>query len=172
MDSVVSDEGAGTPALAIGQPAPAQIRVIDRMRAAFMQRSWLHQIPEYPDADGKPLDMYFLPLTSADVDAAMIGVPDGQVLTPRERDVRTLITKARDAQGRLLFAAGDLVFLMTEVPFLIINRATQFMYTVATISVDEAKAELGNEPKSAGSSGTPENATGPSRTPSTEFAAP
>src|SRR5262249_16716677 len=140
MDGVSADLNAGTPAVSTAQTS---LRAIDRIRAAFAQRSWPFELPEYPDENGKPMVWHFFPLTTADIDAALIGVKDGEI-TAHEKNVRILIAKARDENGQPLFNSGDFYTLMNNVPFRTLVRATDFMYACGCLSVREAEDELKN----------------------------
>jgi hypothetical protein len=118
-------------------------RAIDRARKAFhgvgRQR---HEVPEWPDEAGQPLEVFFTPLSQADLEALSVQSPK----TVYEEHVYLLITKLRDDQGQPLFDYRDKQALMTEVESSVILRLKNAIWATSSIqTVDEAKAILGQD---------------------------
>lgn len=98
--------------------------LIDRMKAHFTDigvRSI--EVPEWGE-DGKPLVIYFAPMTLADKQKLMtIGERDGYVA----RLADALIMKAMDAEGKKLFTVGDKQALRHQVDPDVLARVVRDM---------------------------------------------
>ena len=94
---------------------------IDSVRSAFQARRRKLVVPEWDN-----LEMYFGPLTVDDMESVQSRVrnPDSQF----ELQVLMLIHKARDVDGKALFAFGDKVVLMKEADLTILQRVIAFMW--------------------------------------------
>lgn len=131
-------------ARAIGQGKP---RVIDIFRRAWSQKLLRYESLLIQD-DGTPLVMYFSPLTVADEEVAFKAEGDSTV-SYTDRSLTLLVQKARDADGKPLFASTDIPYLKTEVHHQIIKHAIGFMYTVGRMSIAEAEEAIKKSPDSA-----------------------
>jgi hypothetical protein len=89
------------------------MKAIDRAKKHFLsQTAWEVQVPEWADEQGKPLSIWFNPLTVKDRDDLIkLQKRYGDGL---ETVVRLLIMHARDDQGRPLFTLEDKHDLMNN----------------------------------------------------------
>lgn len=137
------------------------MRAIDKIRQAFSNAARPIRVPEWD------LTLYFGPLTVgdmlkarayADAHVAADGAPKDEPYL--RRNLRLVILKARDADGRLLFQMGDLEYLESEAHFGITERVIEFMFQTA-VGVEEAKRVLDdpNAQSSADSSSLPRSTT-------------
>ncbi len=118
-------------------------RAIDRARKAYhgIGRQRL-EIPEWPDDEGRPLEVFFEPLSQADLEHLTVQNPK----TVYEEHVYLLIKKLRDDQGQPLFDYRDKMALMGEVEAGIILRLKNAIWNSSSIqTVDEAKQILGED---------------------------
>lgn len=133
---------------AIAVPAtPEEVRPIDKIRAAFADKFWELYVPEWD------LTIYFRPMTQADLQAAELA--RGSELGRFEKNVNLLVRKARNKDGMPLFQPGDCHALMNEARFEVVQRCINFMYSCGSLSLQEAKIELGNAQSSATTSSSP-----------------
>lgn len=91
------------------------------------------EVPELPDADGKPLSIYYRMITLEDL--ATIHELDGS--NWQKQSPRLVVMKACDADGKLLFAPGDVVTLREEAPPEIVNRIALAM--LGRVSLEDAE---------------------------------
>lgn len=116
--------------------------LIDRMKAHFTDIGVRHvEVPEWGE-DGKPLAIYFSPMTLAEKQKLMtIGERDGYVA----RLADALIMKAMDAEGKKLFTIEDKRTLRNQVDPDVLARVVRDMM-----------ASPGEDEMGKGSSGTPD----------------
>ena len=119
-DTLLPPNGV-TPPIPPQQMTP--LRAIDRVRTAFYASRERMEIPEWPDADGHPLEIFFTAVTPADVEAINARSPK----TNAESNAFLLIAKAHDDAGKALFSYGDLHALLTESAYNIMLRIVTAM---------------------------------------------
>ena len=134
----------------MGVPLPApsatngvRPRAIDRARKAYhgVGRQRL-EVPEWPDDQGHPLEVFFEPLSQADLEHLTAQNPTSVY----QEHVYLLINKLRDDQGQPLFDYRDKIALMHEVEAGIILRLKNAIWSTSSIqTVDEAKNILGTD---------------------------
>lgn len=119
-----------------------KLRPIDRVRQAYQKARDMVRVPEWPDEDGNPLEVFFTPLTYAEHQQIIGYNPQGN----HEYNVYTLIAKARDAEGAPLFTPGDLATLKGEASYNVIIRIVSAINELGGLaSVDEVKSLLGED---------------------------
>lgn len=117
-------------------------RAIDRARSAWSATRNMLSVPEWPDSDGKPLEVFFTKLTAADVETVRAREPKSDA----EYNLIMLIQKAKDDTGRNLFEFGDRMALQNEVEYSVILRIIGAMAGIGQPqSLDEAKRVLGED---------------------------
>ena len=117
-------------------------RLIDRARQKFNSLHERYLCKEWGEDDTHPLEVFFSPITVNDLEAIDARNP----ITHHDRNVLTLILKARDEQNQPLFQWGDAISLKTEVEYgviLDIVTAINSLRTIAT--VDQARVILGED---------------------------
>jgi hypothetical protein len=113
---------------------------IDSVRSAYQAKRRKLVVPEWDN-----LEMHFGPLTVADMESVKTRVKDPD--SDYERNVLLLIHKARDAEGKALFAFGDKLVLMKEADLVVLQRAINFMWAgVGTLG--EAREQIEEDPTS------------------------
>lgn len=136
----------GQPGLRRGTPpvnGALRPRAIDRARKAFhgIGRTRM-EIAEWPDDEGRPLEVFFDPLTQADLEALSLDSPK----TAYDEHVVLLIRKLRDEHGQPLFDYRDKHSLMHEVEASIVQRIKNAIWSTSSIStIDEATQILGQD---------------------------
>ena len=133
-------QSAPPPISTNGTPPP---RAIDRARKAYhgVGRQRL-EVQEWPDDEGRPLEVFFEPLSQADLEHLTAQNPKSVY----EEHVYLVINKLRDDQGQPLFDYRDKIALMHEVEAGIILRLKNAIWNSSSIStVDEAKQVLGQD---------------------------
>ena len=132
-------------------------RAIDYVRSAFFRTREALAVPEWPAADGTPLEIFFTPITAANMNEVntrtsvmdpITGIPK-PTATVHERNIVLFIMKARDDANAPLFQWGDKDALLAESDYAVITRVVQAMNDCGAVralaSVDEAKAILGSD---------------------------
>lgn len=106
--------------------------LIDRMKAHFTDIGVRHiEVPEWGE-DGKPLLVYFRPMTLAEKQKLLsIGERDGLVA----RLADALVMKAMDAEGKKLFTVEDKHALRNQVDPDVLARVVRDM--MSSPGVDE-----------------------------------
>lgn len=97
-------------------------RIAERAKAHFIgigMRSV--EVPEW-GADGKPLVVWFKPISLAEREKAHVGAADFAEIV-----VRTIVMKAMDENGERLFSAEDKMILRTEAAGDVVQRIFQAM---------------------------------------------
>jgi hypothetical protein len=118
------------------------MRAIDRARTAFHATRDMVTVPEWPDAEGTPLEVYFTRLSAADVEAVRAREPK----TDSDYNVLLLINKAKDEQGKNLFEFGDRMSLLHDVEYAVLLKIIGAMTGLGQPqTVDEAKRVLGED---------------------------
>jgi hypothetical protein len=113
---------------------------IDKVRSAYQARRRKHVVKEWDN-----LEMYFGPLTAEDMESVKTRVKDPD--SDYEQNILLLIHKARDKEGKPLFAFGDKQVLMKESDLVVLQRAINFMWS-GVPSLEEAREEVAENPTS------------------------
>lgn len=115
-------------------------RLIERIIAQFpTERRKLH-VPEWE------VDLYFAPLTKAEIEAAVPKNGAGQ--SNERQSLYLLVHMARDADGKPVFAERDIDALRERTDLHVLTRVEAFMWGTQLPTVKDAKAELKNAPSS------------------------
>lgn len=112
-------------------------RAIDRIRSASTAARRKIVVPEWGN-----LELYFDRLTVSDMEA----ITDQEPKSTFDRNIRLLVHKAKDADGKPVFSSGDVVYIKTEADYLIVQRVIGFMFETAYGTVEEAKEQLREDP--------------------------
>jgi len=89
------------------------------------------EVPEWGDESGKPLVITYGMVTLGDL--AKVHELEGANAPWQKQAARIVVMKARDEDGKPLFAMGDAHFLMTEASPGVVNRIAISMYGSLTI---------------------------------------
>lgn len=120
---------------------PVRKTPLERVRQSYSSVPQRLLMPEWPDEQGNPMEIFYTPYTG--LDDQTIDARDPK--SGAERLVLRFILKAHDDTGRAIFRWNDAPVLLKEVPFdLLVRVVTATMST--TPSVAEAKAELEADP--------------------------
>lgn len=98
---------------------------------------------EVPEWNG--LKLYFTPLTTADMQVA--GSQGKDTEDHHDRNIRLLINKAMDEQGKPLFRQGDAHHLK-QANYEVLQRVIGFMYETAFTKVEDAQKAVEGNPSS------------------------
>lgn len=139
--------------------APA--RVMDRIKRAYPTAPQRLTVPELPDDDGNPLEVFYWPKTGRDEQTIAAHEPkDGA-----ERLVYTLILKAMDDQGKQLFRWGEAPQILQYLSYEVLARIVLVIMGVrpsgAELTVDEAKKDIEQDPPSTSNSILEKSSTNP-----------
>jgi hypothetical protein len=113
---------------------------IDSVRSAYQAKRRSLVVPEWDN-----LEMYFGPLTVDDMESVKSRVRDPE--SDYEQNILLLIHKARDKEGKPLFAFGDKKVLQGEANLVVLQRVINFMWE-GVASIAEAEKELEVDPTS------------------------
>lgn len=115
-------------------------KAIDIIRRASRSERKCIEVPEW-----EGLKLYFAKLTTADVQSVAERNPKDVI----ERNMYLMIAKAQDEDGAPAFELGDRHFLNSEADFLVVQRVVNFMFESASVTMDEAKQAIKEDPISA-----------------------
>lgn len=101
-----------------GVQAPGGLRALERIRRAYPTAPQRLVVPEFPDDEGNPLEVFYWPKTGRDEQTIDAREPKDQA----ERWVYTLILKAMDDQGKPLFQWGEARQLLQYLSFEVLAR--------------------------------------------------
>jgi len=128
---------------------PPRRRAIDQIRRVFSHQMSEITVPEWADEDGTPLSIFFAPMTVADFEVLQLGSgdpADGEsVESFHDRNLRLVLHKARDKEGRPLFESGDILTLKREAHYPVVQRVISFMYTCGSLTPQRAEEEIKND---------------------------
>lgn len=113
-------------------------------------------IPEWPDATGQPLVLYFGPMTEAEY--RFVTTPEMQARGMTERWIAMLIHKAELENGSLAFERGHADYLSTKALWPVIQRVVDFMYAAGK---EGEATQPATDPTSGRSVGSPSPSASP-----------
>jgi hypothetical protein len=117
-------------------------------------------VPELPDDEGQPLEVFYTPLTGVDDQAIEARDPK----TGAERALYRLIHKANDDEGNALFQWRDAPVLLREMPYQVVLRIVSIIMGLEpnkTPTVEAAKKDIQADPNSILSSSSLSSSTSP-----------
>jgi hypothetical protein len=138
------------------QNGHAPSRVIDRIRRAYPTALQRLLVPELPDEQDNPLEIFYWPKTGKDEQTLEAREPkDGP-----EKLVATLILKALDEQGKQLFRWGEAEGILQYLSYEVLARIVLVIMGVrANTTLDDLKQAIQTDPiSSSGSSLAPSSA--------------
>jgi hypothetical protein len=116
-------------------------RVVDAIRAHHAGGRRAIVVPEWRSPDGTPVTVHFGRLTSGDLSRATAEAEQDLFL----RNLKLLIAKAEDAEGKPLFASGDLHVLREQADYAVLARVIAFLLEEVLAPV-KAEALLTTDP--------------------------
>lgn len=121
-------------------------RLIDRIVAKSPTDRRMIHVPEWE------VDIYFKPLTRAQIDQAIPKDIERPVGTER---LLVLAHMAEDADGKRLFRQTDVEKLRQHAEVTVLSRVEAFLWRTVTPTVEEAEEDLGKTPSLSGDSPSP-----------------
>lgn len=123
-----------------------KLRAIDVIRTKSALERRKIEVPEWG------LTFYFGKMTVDDMEAVDARRQDNEErMTPQQRNMILLVSKAQDEEGKPMFAMGDIMFLKKEADFVVLQRIVNFMFESAYVSVeasvDAKKKEIDKNPQ-------------------------
>lgn len=115
-------------------------RLIDRIVATAVTERRKITVPEWG------VDIYFEPLTKAQLEGAM---PKNGARSLQTQSLLLLVHTAKDADGKRLFRMEDVELLRQKADLNVLTRVEAFMWGTLTPTVEQAEAELKENPPSA-----------------------
>lgn len=115
-----------------------ETRPIDKIRQA--SRDQRRSI----EVEGWGLELFFRPLTTADIEAVDASMrDDGKAPEEHRQDrrIRLLVEKAELEDGSRAFRPGDIHHLKQEADYVVLQRVIGFMYKAAVPTVEAGKDE-------------------------------
>lgn len=130
---------------------------LERVRKAALAQNAPQRllIPELPNEDGQPLEIFWTPLTGIDEQT----IENREPKTGAERATLRFILKARNDEGRALFRWDDCDVLMKELPFNVILRVVNAVMDAKPATVEEAKSLIEADPPCTSDSTLPSSST-------------
>ena len=129
---------------------------MERVRKSYTSAPQRLLMPEWPDEQGNPMEIFYTPYTGLDDQTIDAREPKSGA----ERLVLRFILKAHDDAGRALFRWSDATALLKEVPFDLLVRVVSAVMS-STPGLAEARAELDADPNLTFDSSVPANSTKP-----------
>jgi hypothetical protein len=131
-----------------GAQASGGLRALERIRRAYPTAPQRLVVPEFPDDEGNPLEVFYWPKTGRDEQTIDAREPKDQA----ERWVYTLILKAMDDQGKPLFQWGEARQLLQYLSFEVLARIVLVIMGVRPNepgpTVEDAKRDIQADPPS------------------------
>lgn len=123
---------------------PSPFRAVDLIKQNVRNESRSIVMPQWGG-----LELFFGKLTLADME--QVAEEGGKNMSSQERNLRLLINKAKDKDGKLLFSAGDRYTLQNEAEYADVLKVINFMFEVAApkLTPEEAQSEVRASPTSA-----------------------
>ena len=125
---------------------------MERVKRSYTSAPQRLLMPEWPDEQGNPMEIFYTPYTGLDDQTIDAREPKSGA----ERLVLRFILKAHDDAGRAIFRWSDATTLMKEVPFDLLIRVVNAAMTT-TPTVADARAELDADPNLTFDSSLPAN---------------
>ena len=129
---------------------------IERVKRSYSSAPQRLLMPEWPDEQGNPMEIFYTPYTGLDDQTIDAREPKSGA----ERLVLRFILKAHDDAGRAIFRWSDATALMKEVPFDLLIRVVNAAMTT-TPTVADARAELDADPNLTSDFSCAQNSTKP-----------
>src|SRR5688500_4187818 len=127
---------------------------MERVKRSYSSAPQRLLMPEWPDEQGNPMEIFYTPYTGLDDQTIDAREPKSGA----ERLVLRFILKAHDDAGRALFRWSDATALLKEVPFdLLVRVVSAVMSTMPGLA--EARAELDADPNLTSEFSSPSNST-------------
>lgn len=122
-------------------------RVVDRIRRAYPTAPQRLLVPELPDEEGHPLEIFYTPKTGLDEQTIEAKEPKDSA----EKLVYTLILKAMDDQGKALFRWGEAGAILQYLSYEVLARIVLVIMGVrpnTAGTLDEMKQAIQRDPTS------------------------
>ncbi len=126
---------------------PKKKKSIDFIEESYTSARRMIEVPEW-DEDGKPMQLWFPPLTSAD----MGKVSDIDAKDRFHENCYLIVLMAEHKDGSKRFALGDNVALRNRADFIVIQRVVNFIYSTHVLTAKEAETAVAENPTSASAS--------------------
>lgn len=135
------------------------LSVLDRIHRVYSAAPQRILVPELPDAEGRPLELFYTPMTGLDEQTVEGRNPKDST----ERVIYRLILKARSDEGKALFRWQDAQVLMRELHFDIALRIVGIMMGArdTVLTVEQAKKDIEADPPSTSDSTWESSSTSP-----------
>jgi hypothetical protein len=129
---------------------------MERVKRSYSSAPQRLLMPEWPDEQGNPMEIFYTPYTGLDDQTIDAREPKSGA----ERVVLRFILKAHNDAGRAIFRWSDATALLKEVPFdLLLRVVTATMQTTPTVA--DARGELDADPNLTFDSSSPANSIKP-----------
>ena len=129
---------------------------MERVRKSYTSAPQRLLMPEWPDEQGNPMEIFYTPYTGLDDQTIDAREPKSGA----ERLVSRFILKAHDDAGRAIFRWSDATALLKDVPFDLLVRVVSAVMS-STPGLAEARAELDADPNLISDSSLLANSTKP-----------
>lgn len=129
---------------------------MERVKRSYSSAPQRLLMPEWPDEQGNPMEIFYTPYTGLDDQTIDAREPKSGA----ERLILRFILKAHDDAGRAIFRWSDATTLLKEVPMDLLVRVVSAAMTT-TPTVAEARAELDADPNSISDFSSPANSIRP-----------
>lgn len=135
-------------------------RVIDRIKRAYPTAPQRLTVPELPDDEGNPLEVFYYPKTGRDEQTIEAHDPKDMA----ERMAYTLILKAMDDQGKQLFRWGEAADILQYLSYEVLGDIVLVMMGIRPNtrgSLAEMKQAIQEDPTSSSAFSLHQSSTNP-----------
>ncbi len=122
---------------------PKKKKSIDFIEESYTSARRMIEVPEWQE-DGKPMKLWFPPLTSAD----MGKMADLEARDRFHENCYLIVLMAEDEDGSKRFAIGDNMILRNRADFIVIQRVVNFIYSTHVMTDKEAQKAVKENPTS------------------------
>lgn len=122
---------------------PKKQKSIDFIEESYTSSKRMIEVPEWKE-DGKPMQLWFPPLTSAD----MGKISDIDAKDRYHENCYLIVLMAEYEDGRKRFALGDNMVLRERADFIVIQRVVNFIYSTHVMNETEANQAVAGNPTS------------------------
>lgn len=122
---------------------PKKQKSIDFIEESYISSKRMIEVPEWKE-DGKPMQLWFPPLTSAD----MGKMSDLDAKDRFHENCYLIVLMAEYEDGRKRFALGDNMVLRNRADFIVIQRVVNFIYSTHVMNETEANQAVAGNPTS------------------------
>jgi hypothetical protein len=126
---------------------PKKKKSIDFIEESYASARRMIEVPEWQE-DGKPMQLWFPPLTSAD----MGKVSDIEAKDRFHENCYLIVLMAEYEDGRKRFSIGDNLVLRNRADFIVIQRVVNFLYSTHVMTTREADEAVTENPTSVSAS--------------------